>query len=136
MRKYAISQTYDLLRSLDAQLKQLKQSPRAEDAGAIHDVRVAIRRLRQCLRVFSKFYECDSWKALRRELAGLMQACGAVRDRDIAIGLIAEAGMEPDSTLIKRLRKERRAADLELRREVAHWKRHGVGKSFRAHLEV
>ncbi len=136
MREYALAQTADLLHHLAAQIKQLKQTPPDHDADAIHDVRVAIRRLRQCLRVFSTFYPDNSWKKVRRELAGVMQSCGNVRDRDIAIDLLTDAGLPADSELVLRLQKERRAADRDLRSDVAHWRHRGLAKKFKARLEA
>src|SRR5947207_2234375 len=136
MREFVLTQTADLLHHLAAQIKQLKQAPPDSDADAIHDVRVAIRRLRQCLLIFSQFYPGDSWKKLRRELSGVMQSCGEVRDRDIAIGLLTESGIPTDSKLVLRLQKERRAADRELRRDLARWKHRGLGKKFQSRLEA
>ena len=136
MREYVLIQTTNLLHHLAAQIKNLKQAPRENDADAIHDVRVAIRRLRQCLRIFSNFYPDDSWRKLRRELAGIMQSCGKVRDHDIAIGLLTGAGLPSASKLLLRLKKERGAADRDLRRELADWKQRGLGKRFQARLEA
>ena len=136
MREFVLAQTVELLHHLAAQIKKFKGSPGDDDADAIHDVRVAIRRLRQCLRIFSKFYPDDSWKNVRRELSGVMQACGEVRDRDIAIGLLTESGIPTDSKLVRRLQKERRAADRDLRRDVTRWKHRGLGRKFQSHLEA
>jgi len=136
MRTYVFTQTADLLHRLAVQIKQLKQAPADSDGEAIHDVRVAIRRLRQCLLVFSKLYPDDSWKKIRRKLAGVMQSCGEVRDRDIAIALLTESGVPTGSKLVLSLQKERRAADYDLRRELARWHRHGLAKKFQSHLEA
>jgi CHAD domain-containing protein len=136
MREYALARTVDLFHHLDSHIKQLRQAPRDHDADAIHDVRVAIRRLRRCLRLFSRFYPDNSWKKVRRALAGIMQSCGKVRDRDIAIGLLAEAGMPTDSKLIVRLQKQRRTAGRDLRRDLSDWKQSGLGKKFQAALEA
>jgi CHAD domain-containing protein len=136
MREYALARTVDLLKQLAKQIKQFGEAPRDQDADAIHDVRVAIRRLRECLRIFSKFYPGKSWKKVRRSLAEAMQYCGEVRDRDIALGLLAGAGVPDDSNLVQRLRKERRAADRDLRRRVTRWKKSGLGRELKADLEV
>ena len=136
MREFVFAQTADLLRQLSKQLKQLKRAPRKLDADAIHDVRVAIRRLRECLRIFSKFYPGKEWKKVRRELGQIMHACGDVRDRDIALGLLAEAGVPDDSKLVARLRKERQAADRHLLREVTRWKKSGCGRELKAQVEA
>ncbi|MEO8368579.1 MAG: CHAD domain-containing protein [Candidatus Solibacter sp.] len=136
MREFVLAQTIDLLQQMAVRIKELKHAPGDDDAEAIHDVRVAIRRLRQCLLVFSKFYPGDSWKKLRRELSGVMKFCGAVRDRDIAIGLLTESGIAADSKLVRSLEKERRAADRDLRRSLERWKHRGMGKKFRSRLEA
>jgi CHAD domain-containing protein len=111
VRLYVNAQTSDLLHHLAVQIKQLKHTPKEEDdAPAIHDLRVAIRRLRQCLRVFEAFFPAKQGRKVRAQLSKVMHACGDVRDRDIALGLLAEAGVDESSPLLKRLRKQRRSA--------------------------
>lgn len=133
MREYVRLQTGILLRSLAS---QVNRTARTGDAGAIHDLRVAIRRLSRCLRVFAQFYPGRSWKQMRRRLADLMDACGSVRDRDIAIGLLETAGVPAASPLVRRLDEERRAANRELRRELRRWKDRGFRRQWRARLEL
>ena len=43
-----------------------KQAAREGDADSIHDVRVAMRRLSRCLRVFAPFYPQGSVEKIRR----------------------------------------------------------------------
>ena len=69
MQEYARQETRALLHHLDS---RLHQAAPGGDADAIHDLRVAIRRLRVCLKLFSRFYPGRSWKKMRRRLAGLM----------------------------------------------------------------
>ncbi len=125
MREYALSQTLSRLHHLAAQIAHLKETEGDQDAEAIHGLRVAIRRLRQCLVIFREFYPDKSWKKVRRELAGVMRNCAEVRDRDIVLGLLSEAGVAADSPLVVRLHSERRAGDRALRRELARWTRRG-----------
>jgi hypothetical protein len=73
MRDYARQQTAILLRRL---AYQLNRAARNGDADSIHDLRIAIRRLSRCLRVFAPFFPADSWKKIRRRLAELMEATG------------------------------------------------------------
>ena len=61
MREYALSQTAYLLRHLSAQIARLQETGRDQDAEAIHGLRVAIRRLRQCLLIFRQLYPDDCW---------------------------------------------------------------------------
>src|SRR6266511_2864716 len=104
MREFAQRQTVALLHKLAT---QVNRAERGGEAEAIHDLRVAIRRLSRCLRVFSQFYTGSGWKKLRRRLKELMDACGSVRDRDIAIALLTKADFPPTSIVIRRLRLDR-----------------------------
>jgi CHAD domain-containing protein len=133
MRQYVRGQTRILLRrvaSADG------RAARTGDADAIHDLRVAIRRLRSCLRVFAEFYPRRSWKPIRRRLSDLMDACGRVRDRDIAIKLLGKAGLPTDSALLRQLDAERCAADGELRRQLRRWKEEGFVRRWTEKLEL
>ncbi len=109
---------------------------RTADADAIHDLRVAIRRLSRCLRVFAQFYPAGSRKQVRRRLADLMDSCGRVRDRDIAIGLLQQAGVRVTAPLVRRLRAKRRAAAGELQLELQGWKPRGFTRQWRKRLEL
>jgi CHAD domain-containing protein len=133
MREYVSLQTWTLLRHFTS---QVNRTARSADADTIHDLRVAIRRLSRCLRVFSQFYPSRSWKHLRQRLAGLMQACGSVRDRDIAVGLLEAAGVSRGSTLVRRLDTERRAAESDLHQELRRWTKPGFRRQWRARLEI
>src|SRR5690242_20084842 len=122
MREFAHQQTGILMRRFGL---QVNRAARAADAETIHDLRVAIRRLNRCLRVFAQFYSGPSWKKMRRRLKDLMDACGRVRDRDIALELLSNAGFPPDSIVALRLKLERAEALHRLQTELQHWR--GVG---------
>lgn len=51
----------------------------------IHDMRVAIRRLRSVIRDFAEIAEQFALKDIRKELSRIADALGAVRDADVAI---------------------------------------------------
>jgi CHAD domain-containing protein len=133
MRTYVRSQTSLLLRRLATEATRTTGNA---DEDSIHDLRVAIRRLSRCLRVFSKFYPARSWKPIRRRLADLMDSCGTVRDRDIAIGLLTEAGLRVSAPLVRRLQAERRAAARELELELQEWKARRFTRVWRKRLEL
>ena len=132
MREYARQQTAILLQRLAVRLRDAARQP---DETAIHDMRVAIRRLRCCLRVFAPLYADRSWKKIRRQLAALMTAAGAVRDCDIALELMKQAGISSRSALVASLKAERRKNEQELRDEIAHWSHRGSLKRWRVGLE-
>ena len=133
MRDYARLQTAILLRRL---AYQLNRTDRNGDAESIHDLRVAIRRLGLCLRVFAPFFPEGSWKKVRHQLAELMQAAGRVRDRDIALRLLAEAGVPPRAAIATRLAGERRKAGRDLLLEIRRWKGRSFSQKWRSRLEL
>jgi CHAD domain-containing protein len=133
MREYVRVQTGILLGGVAF---QVNRTARSGDAEAIHDLRVAVRRLSRCLRVFAQFYPARSWKPMRRRLTGLMDACGSVRDRDVAVELLEKAGVGADSPLVRQLHEERRTADGELRRVLRRWKKAGFSRRGRVRLEL
>jgi CHAD domain-containing protein len=105
-------------------------------ADAIHDLRVAIRRMKACLRLFAQFYPDGSRKELQDKLKTLMRASGEVRDRDIAMALAADAGVPPSSAAARRLGVERKDAVRELRGELKRWKSRGILREWRKRLEL
>jgi CHAD domain-containing protein len=131
IEKHVRMQTGLLLRRLALQVNRAAKSC---DADAVHDLRVSIRRLSRCLRVFSRFYPEGSWKKIRRSLKTLMEAAGAVRDMDIAMEFLAEMGMGKASPLVRRLAQSRRTARRELESEVRTWKERGFSKRWRTTL--
>jgi CHAD domain-containing protein len=133
MREHVRLQTAALLRRLAFQLNRIARST---DAETVHDLRVAIRRLSRCLRVFADFYPGDSWKKTRQELKDLMREAGAVRDRDIALQLFTEAGVGPRTTIATRTAAERREAARALRLAARRWKSRNLYRKWRSRLEL
>jgi CHAD domain-containing protein len=134
MREYVRLQTAMLLRRLAFQVSRTARS--GKDAETIHDLRVAIRRLSRCLRVFAEFYPGDSWKKIRKELGDLMQSAGRVRDRDVALALLAEAGVGRRGAIAARLEAERKQAARNLQLETRRWKRSSFSRKWRGALEL
>jgi len=133
MRQYARRQTAALLSKLGREIARA-----AGDASpdAIHDVRVAIRRLSRCLRVFAQFYPRQSWKKARAELSELLHAAGAVRDRDIALELLAKAAIPRRSPIYAKLHAERAKAREEFVAEVRGWDERKAVELWRTRLDV
>jgi CHAD domain-containing protein len=130
MRDYALEQTAILLRRFAFQVNRSK-SP---DPDTIHDLRVSIRRLSRCLRVFSQFYPDSSWKRIRKELKSLMEVAGAARDCDIALELLKEAGVSQRAGIIVSLSAERAHAARELAHEVERLSKRNFSRKWRARL--
>jgi CHAD domain-containing protein len=137
MRHYARQQTALLMDRLTA---ALNRAARTGDAQSIHDVRVAMRRLSRCLRVFAPFYPDGSWKKIRRRISALMALAGAVRDCDIAIELAGRAGAARpragDAALVAQLAALRRKTGRDLLLEIRRWKSRDFPRQWRSRLEL
>jgi|KBSMisStandDraft_5_1062788.scaffolds.fasta_scaffold1071424_2 CHAD domain-containing protein len=131
MRDYARLQTAILLRRFAFQVNRTSHSG---DAESIHDLRVSIRRFSRCLRVFSQFYPNGTWRKLRSQLSELMSMAGAVRDRDIALELLADAKISERASAVTRLRAERERLVAELIEELRRWKSRDFSRKWRRRL--
>jgi CHAD domain-containing protein len=131
MREYARRETAMLIGKLTI---EIDRSAGAVSADAIHDLRVAIRRLSRCLRTFSQFYPGRWWKKARAQLSALLHTAGAVRDRDIALELLVEAGISKRAAVAAKLEAERTEASRELALEVRRWRERGFTRKWRAQL--
>jgi CHAD domain-containing protein len=74
---------------------------RAGDAEAVHDMRVAARRLRSTLRTFRPLLDRDRTEPLREELRWLGRLLGAARDDDVlAERLLVTVREEPPELVV------------------------------------
>ena len=133
MRQYARQQTGLLLGRLSV---AVDRAARDADAASIHDLRVAMRRLSRCLRVFAPLYPHGSWKKMRRRIAALLAAAGAVRDCDIALELVARAGVARRSAMVAQLTAQRRKTGRDLLLEIRRWKSRDYPRRWRTRLEL
>jgi len=131
MREYARRQTAVLLRRLAL---EINRSAREGGADGVHDLRVAVRRLSRCLRSFAQFYPGRWWKKARAQLSELLHTAGAVRDRDIALELLAQAGISGRAAIVTRLEAERAKASRELALEIRRWRDYGFTRKWRGQL--
>jgi CHAD domain-containing protein len=76
-----------LLRQLEQMVSRQYGLPYHEDAEYVHEMRVAIRRLRAAIGVFRKGF-ADGLKAENEQLRTLADALGAARDADVFIEFI------------------------------------------------
>ena len=108
--KYARDETRVCLRHFKTNLRHAAKHP--GDPGAIHDLRVSIRRLTQCFRIFHA-----AAKKMRRRLHKIMEHCGAVRNCDIALELLVQCGLS-ESPSVPKLKKSRERAAQKLHRNL------------------
>ena len=133
MKRLVRSQTAQRLKKLDREVRHVAHDPKSADA--IHDLRVSIRRLRQELRIFKAWFDAEDVKSIRRRLRKLMDRCAAVRNCDVGIEVLREAGCK-NPKLVAGLTKERQRRREDLARTLERWRsRDRVGK-WRGHLRV
>ena len=66
-----------------AALRAADLAVRLDDPEGVHDLRVAVRRLRSCLRVFRPVFDPAAIRGLATELAWLSDVLGAARDTQV-----------------------------------------------------
>ena len=67
------------------------------DADAVHDMRVASRRIREALRVFRPVYRASAVRAMDDVARAVTRALGTVRDADVLIGALERFSQKADS---------------------------------------
>jgi CHAD domain-containing protein len=115
LTSYAEAKLAARLKKISSTLRRAAKDP--DDPENIHDLRVAIRRFTQALRVFKDLLDRDRVRKMRRRLKKIMDLCGDVRNHDIALEVLHAAGAPATGTLERRLRKTRSqiASDLSNR---------------------
>jgi CHAD domain-containing protein len=100
------------LRAFNARLDELGQRALASgDREAVHDLRVAIRRTRTLLEVSRDIFGRFRADEVRRALAGVQRATGALRDEEVLQELVASLVMQRADVkewIEARKRRERR----------------------------
>jgi CHAD domain-containing protein len=94
----------DRLRVLWAEMERCAAGA---DADPVHDLRVAIRRFSQALRIFGALYGRKASRKARQRLTTVMDAAAAVRDLDVGMERLIEEGLPADSAVIGQMRRER-----------------------------
>ena len=80
-----------LRQQLDEMMSHLEGTRQGEDIEALHDMRVASRRLRAALSVFAAAFPPKPFAAIEKEVAKTTDALGAVRDGDVQIEFMQAA---------------------------------------------
>jgi CHAD domain-containing protein len=124
MRDYALAKTAELF---DSCAKHLDKAAKSADEEAVHKMRVSIRRLQQALRIFAQYLDAKGIDSLKAELRGIMKVAGEVRNRDVAMRLISEAGGDARGFEVERAELNEQLLAL-VKRHVeavapAHWRK-------------
>ncbi len=111
---------------LDAATAARERLPDAGDAEALHDFRVAMRRLRSTLRAYQPQLEAVVPAKLRRRLRDLARATGEARDVEVQISWLERQRNELPAArragvpwLLRRLTQRRERAYQDIRERIA-----------------
>jgi CHAD domain-containing protein len=131
MGSYAREQVAQLL---DRLAYQVNRAARHRDEETIHDLRVAIRRFAQALRIFEQYLPRAATRKIRRKLRTLMRNAAEVRNRDIAAQLLAAAGVPSGAKVMASLRAERAQQQESLTIAIKAWNRRSFSRKWRDRL--
>jgi CHAD domain-containing protein len=104
-----------LLQRFDQQVRQAMLLP---DETAIHDLRVSVRRLRECLGTFAPLFPVRHSKQIRKQLRKIMRRAGSVRSCDIAMELLKQAGVGQADSLWREIQLTRGVERTALLKEL------------------
>ena len=129
--KYAVKETKLRLKRFSKNLRRAAKHP--DDPEAIHDLRVSIRRVVQAFKTFGELLDSAPVKKLRRRLHKVMDLCAAVRNCDVALTLLDQAGVTSAAS-VARLKRTRGDAGKKLHRRLrAERRKHHAAPDPRSH---
>ncbi len=129
---FAEEQADELLRQLALQVGLAIESPGADE---VHDLRVSIRRLICALVVFKPCFPRKDSRRIRRALKKIMALAASVRDRDIALRLLAKLVPSAPNSLIRLLQTEREEAAKILVVCLERWVRRNLSDQWHSSLD-
>jgi CHAD domain-containing protein len=133
MKRYVAQQLSRLLGRLVFEMRRALRSP---DPDAIHDLRVAGRRLTESLRMFRSLLPGRETHKIRRSLKKLRQVTSKLRDRDITLELFQKAGIKPSAPVCRRLATERAEAERALSELLKQWAKRDFSARWRTALRL
>ncbi len=103
---------------LDDVAGHLRATLTRREKETVHDLRVAIRRFSEALKVFRSLLPEREAKKVRKTLRKVMDAAAEVRDRDIALQFCKKAGLTDEDELCRRILRDRARAEGRLEKRV------------------
>jgi CHAD domain-containing protein len=105
----------ELLRKATTRLdREIEQTIADPGEDPVHDMRVAIRRLSQALRMFAALFPAREARAMRQALKPALGAAAVARDLDVGMELLRKEQLPAEHALLARMTAERRRAGLAL----------------------
>lgn len=91
--------------------RELDRARKDRSPDAVHDLRVAARRLLSTIDSFRAILQVARLRRLRKRVKSVLDAGRSVRDRDIALELAAAAGLDQESPVVRTLERQREEAE-------------------------
>ncbi len=134
MNAFVHKQTQAGLERFGQEIQKAAKDP--NDAEVIHDLRVSMRRLSQCIEMFAGFLDATAVGKIRKKIKRLMNRCGAARNCDITLDLLKLAKISEHARSVRDIEKQRREAESALTKHLARWNSKDVDKKWAERLLV
>jgi CHAD domain-containing protein len=131
--RFSGEQASGFLRALNLQAARTLKFAGIE---AVHDLRVAVRRFRQILKVLKPWLPEEESRLLRRELKELMARAGEVRDRDIALHLLRAIDVPKNRRIVSEFHDARTACAHSLHQSLHDFQLRDTGAAWRRALKL
>ncbi len=106
------------------------------DVETVHNLRVAVRRATQALRIFKDQFPHATARKLRRDIRKIRNHAAPVRDRDVIHELLLKLKLPPNDPACAFLLGERSMAAGQLQKYLGKLVRRGTPKSWIDLLEA
>ncbi len=104
--------------------KELPGAARSpDDPEAVHDLRVAIRRFVEAMRLFPEVCGHAPSKKRRRQLKPVLKALGEVRNLDVAMAVLKAAHVKPAAAVTAQLHEGKIKAQKALTKILRAWRK-------------
>ncbi len=140
---FAQAASASLRQQLNELLRHLPGTYAGDDVEALHDMRVASRRLRAALSVFAQAYPARQFQPLENQVAKVTDALGAVRDADVLIEFMqsrregaSESARVGLDSFLEHLHKGRDAERVHLVKALDALEKSRFRKDFQAMLDA
>lgn len=134
MNEFIQKQTLAGLERFEQEVQKAAKDP--ADADVIHDLRVSMRRLSQCVEMFAGFLDAAAVGKLRKKVKRLMNRCGDVRNCDITLDLLKSTQLSDDAKSVRDIKKKRREAEASLSKQLERWDGKEIKKDWSEKLLV
>jgi CHAD domain-containing protein len=134
MNEFVKTQTLAGLERFQQEVRKSAGVP--TNADAIHDLRVSMRRLSQCLEIFAAFLDPAAIGKARKKIKRLMNRCGAVRNCDITLDLLKLVKAPEHAKSARSVKKRRNDAEQVLTKHLERWGEKDIRKDWSEKLLV